>query len=718
MGTGKQLKALLMIEGRSIPFEGASTNFQAGQPATASIQMVPLREISSVLPRTMVHLFIKDFNYVGKNKPWILAFEGEVYGFSAGKNSSSRTFTLLCMDVSNYWDNAKQAYMNTKTASGSVTNTLAGAAADSEARATNMVMKKGVGSLTAYLVRIINKKLKGPRGPEAFLDGVIDILKGVEDINPFFKYNSLRYRLPDRIAFKSSGNLSEIFDLTNKSKFLESVVGSGGGGVRTIRQVIGYLMGLVFHNFVSVPFPSKVKAATGMKNGIGAKKDKTIGSFVFKPDSYMLPPPRCNVIYPDQYDNFGYTRNFFHEVSRIDFRPAPLSADLLDGLGNPRIYQKAFFAPSGYSKYSGTRDAEHTENSTVDDKIFANSGGSGEEGKKIEDLKTSPVLKDFHFLSYEEVLKGIFGDQGNMMPSARMICKTTDLGGQNKFFQRATDFMFFKKRYASRITRMSGPLNFAPVPGFSVLILDNSEAEQHVVGNLEGISHSFSATGGGSTSYDVSYSRLVEEKDFWNDEASEPPIPPWYSTEYFGKRVKVDEAQYENVAKSEQGRIKELGYVNDFGNSKLAEVYASLLGDSTSDGKNYRGAHPITSKKFPNLLGATIEILRRYRWAQRNDVVSAHINKYTKRDFVHLTEVFDFLGADLTASQKHASFQDIDNLIFKGTRFDGGFVNEASEISSRDAEIKALFGEPSLTRRRSPIIKYRNKLFRERGFRG
>lgn len=711
MGQGKRLNAMLFIEGRSVPFVGATCHSRVGQPSSASIEMVPLTEINDILPRSMVHVFVKDFTSNLTKKPWILAFEGEVYGFSMGKNPSSRTFNMLCMGLSNYWDSAKQSYMNMKTAMSSSTDMLLAPKIEGEAKRENMPVIKNFGSLKAYLVRIITKKLND-KGEEAYLEAILDIISGVEEVNPFFRYSGLRYRLSDRIGFASSGNIKDIFDFTNKENFFEALTGRGGGGVTTIRQLMNMLMGLIFHQFVSPPFPSKIDAPKGVK-GIGKKKNKTIGSFLFKPDSFMLPPPRCNVIYPDQYNTFGFTRNFFHEVSRVDFRPSPLAANIALGVSPPSIFQNSYHAPGGYGDYMGAKDSSETTGEQ-----HKNAGVKGNFGDKIKDSKSTDVLKEFHYMSYEEILKGIFSDQGNMMPSAQALTKVATIGAQSKFYQRATDFMFNKKRLASRRTSLGGPLNFAPVPGFPILVIDDSEAEQNVLGNLDGITHSFSANGGGFTQYEVSFGRLVKEKDLWDGDLSEPPIPPWYDESVFGKRRKVSAQDYENLPKSEQADVKGLGYVNDFGNSDLGNFYATLLGNSKEDAKSYLGSSPITDKKFPNVVAATTEILRKYRLAKKNGYVDEHISKYTTRNYTQMNETFEFLGATINANQKWATYGDATNIIYKGARFDGGFVNEAEEPTSKDLELKTLFGTDATVKRRAPITAYRNKLLRERGFRG
>jgi hypothetical protein len=39
---------------------------------------------------------------------------------------------------------------------------------------------------------------------------------------------------------------------------------------------------------------------------------------IFRPDCYMAPPPTCNVIFPEQYSQMTYDRNFLDEVTRVE----------------------------------------------------------------------------------------------------------------------------------------------------------------------------------------------------------------------------------------------------------------------------------------------------------------------------------------------------------------------------------------------------------------
>lgn len=700
MEQGNKLNLALFIEGRKVPVIGAQCQFRKGAPSTATIECVPLREINDILPRTMVHLFVKDFTYHEKNPPWVLMFEGEVYGYTLGKSSNQRSFNLLCMDLSNYWDHAKQYHLNLRTAMGDAVGSIVAKKQIDEFQKENVKIVKSISGVKSYLVNLVITTLED--SSKDLLDAIVTVIKNIEEINPFFRYANSRYRINDRVIFQSSGNISKLFSFTRSSDFMETVSGGGSGGVVSIRNIINKLMSLIFHDFVSIPFPSKTGSVT---NGIG-KTGQTIGSFLFKPSSFMIPPPRCNVLYPDLYQSFNFSRTFFHEVTRLKIQtrhPTPLKVD-----DQMQAFLPFAYAPSGYNEYRTDIAGE-----TVG-KQFENAGTSGKYADKDDSTKTATKLQDYHYMSFEEVLKGIFSDQDNVMPGAHTLAKIAPYKDQNKFYQRAADHLYFKKRYASRNASASGPLNLAPVPGFNILLIDDSDGEQHVMGTLESITHTISSTTGATTSYQIGYARLVEEKDLWESSLAEPPIPPWYDPAVFGARRAIQEKDYKNLEKGTQDRVKDLKFVNDYGNSGLKNYYLGLLGN-TEEGK-FIGSEPITNERFPNIVAATLELVRQYRAAKKGDIFK-FIQKNIRRDYVELNELFQFLGADIPKHQKNASFEDILDITFSGTSFDGGFVDKANS-NSRDTELKNLFGDEATTKRRAFLIQYRKKLLNKRGYRG
>lgn len=727
-GKGKKMEAALFLEGRSVPFTSINCTFALGRPATATLNMVPLRELNKILPRTLCHVFVRDNSYPGVVKPWVLLFEGEIYGIGGSKTPDNRSTVLHAMDFSNYWDNAKQLYVNLRSGSngaGIITSTENRNAAKVE----HAEVIETSTSTKAYLTSRMYEKIKG--GGD-FLDGVKYAIDGIKDVNSFFRYGDARVRLEERMVFSSSGKIKELFDFENKSTLIEAIIGRGNGGLVTVRTVINSLLGMIFHEFCTVPAPSKVKSKTvderfksnsnveaDVENkGLGEKNEKTIGSFILKPESFMLPPPKCNVLFPDMYSSLNYNRIFFNEVTRTKFQGyIPVYMKSNDELA--KALQVVKYSPSGIHKFvSGETSSTAEEDKTLDrNEAFSGPDGQGRKGDNVEgELQSSNTLEDFHYQSYEEILKGIFGDQGNTMPSAQAVQGSTKFADQKKYAQKVSDFLFHKKRLAARSASTNGPLNIAPVVGFPMLILDNSAAEQHIIGKLTSVTHTLNAGGGGLSTYNLNYVRQTEEIDFWSGKAYEPPIEPWYDEETFGKARKVNDTDYKHLHEGQKGYIAEMGTINDFGNSKIKDFYHGLLGETNA--KGYLGSDPITSTRYPNVASAALGLANEYNAARRAGATSEFISLHTRRDYVTLKDNFMFLGATFKNKNTDPTFWKEADLIFKGDIFDGGFTDIAVGANSRDKNLEDLFGSKATEKRRDPIDKYRARLKKERGFRG
>lgn len=704
----QELNARLFIEGRSVPFEGVTTSHKIGQPGTATIQVPPLPEIKRIKPRTMIQIFVKDFSAPSGSKPWVLLFEGEAYGYSQGKSTSSRSFSIYAMDYSNYWDNAKQFYMNLRTNYGDINRVIQANGVKKSVAEEGISTTIINSSIKSYLTTIISKKLSEGGEKADFLEAVVEILRKVEEVNPFFRYNQYRYRISDRMLFNSSQNLTELFDFINKDNVWESITGSGNGGLLSVRQIVNKLMGLIFHEFVSIPCPSKVDKE--LTNGIGPSDKQTIGSFLFKPDTFMMPPPKCNVIYPDMYSSISFSRNFFNEVTRFKIKPALTTAARVGGV--LKEARDTYYSPSGYETFMSSEKSDQ-----VGGEQFQPEVDQGSVGDDISDSETTSSAQEFNFLSREEILKGIFPEMGGTIPSAQALMSLMVKDKRDSFFRQATNYLFYKKRLASRSASGRGPLNLAPVPGFSTLFIDDSDAEQNVIGVLQGITHNINTQGGATTSYNISYARDVDEEDLWSTDISEPPVPSWYDPQIFGKVRKVKEEDYKSLSKANTEKMKRFEFVTGFEGTTLSNYYKSFLGNT--DNTSHLGSEPIVSDKFPNVYAATLGIIQAYRTAKSKREEKGFIKTQTRRDYVLLEENFRFLGATIGQNLKGVNFLNKADIVFSGEIFDGGFVGKASDKETvRDKEMRDLFGTEATQKRREPIDIYRKRLLTERGFRG
>lgn len=61
------------------------------------------------------------------------------------------------------------------------------------------------------------------------------------------------------------------------------------------------------------------------------------------PETFFVPPPRCNVLFPDQYYSFSYNRNFLREVTRLSCHSG---LSLIAGRRGAKLLGRHYFAPS------------------------------------------------------------------------------------------------------------------------------------------------------------------------------------------------------------------------------------------------------------------------------------------------------------------------------------------------------------------------------------
>ena len=91
MALGRPLGAKLFLEGKEVPFIGATITSAVNQASIAYIDIVPHKSINDIKPRTLVHLFVRDYQDPGPKCvfPYVLAWQGEVFGYNFGKTPAS-----------------------------------------------------------------------------------------------------------------------------------------------------------------------------------------------------------------------------------------------------------------------------------------------------------------------------------------------------------------------------------------------------------------------------------------------------------------------------------------------------------------------------------------------------------------------------------------------------------------------------------------------------
>lgn len=704
MTLGRPLFAKLFLEGIEVPFIGASITNTVNQATICYIDLVPHAVINNIKPRTLVHLMVRNINDATGKFPFVLAFQGEVFGYNFGKTTTSRSFSISCIDQSSYWDNVLTYFFNPQQSLGQGAEQMV-----SEFNNQTIAQKGAAASIkvshseNAYYKTVINKafaeaKRKGKTAD--LFDGLVAIFKDIGGVNDFYSMAEERLRISDRIAAASSGAVEKLLQQQEALDWLMGIA-SRASGFSSLRMVVNDLMSVLFHDFASISFPGLVANDSVKMSLTKSKVPTTIGEFLFKPNMFMVAPPVCNIFFPDEYSSFNFSRNFFQEPTRLAYKPEiPSFAGAgISGVVLPPVYEPESFAhfmkgPRGAKmpkEFRGPSDTQVDE----DKDGGTDPGQFGDKdivkGKPRE--STNGKKREQFFLTNEEKLKGIMLTQESMVPAASQFRQSVSEVGRTSFSKQVAKYMFNKKKFETRQIQITSHLKMSVVPGFTALILDDSSAEQNITAYCSSVTHRIYCNQGGYTNTTLSYARTVKEQDQASGKAGEPLIPPWMSEEIFGKKGKPSATKNKKVSES-VAKAGEQVIVPD----ALSDYFLKLLGEKGS----------MTINKYtsePTLQGATDKILEDYREIKKKggESVASMIDTVTSRRYISMDEAFAFIGATPKGGSSAADFVEYSGpRLFDAKRSDGTTASDVSQLKLR----------------RKVIFDYRDALRASRGFRG
>lgn len=163
---------------------------------------------------------------------------------------------------------------------------------------------------------------------------------------------------------------------------------------------------------------------------------------IFRPDCFFAAPPRCNVLFPDQYTQFQFSRNFLQETTRLR-----LGVDWLFGADSGGLLAEYHFAPA-------TSDIQ---------KLSLKQGNDGLRALLPWEIYSGilPKFESIHEVNYvagaAERRRGI---KGNIV------------GAATNYAQRTANFNYMKYRFAARTCEVSAKFNPFLVCGFPGLLID------------------------------------------------------------------------------------------------------------------------------------------------------------------------------------------------------------------------------------------------------
>jgi len=705
-GTGSRVELRMYMEGILVEngLANVSVSGDIGMPASAQLELVPTNTIKHILPGTWIHVFVTDpweVNPTGNLDDFKLLFEGVVSAKGFTKTDDGRNFTVQCIAPEVFWTEARQFWVNLAAGSSLVDQIVVQTSGGSGR--FGMI---GGNAKFGYMQSKLKKIEDGSE--ERFMDTLVSVLDDIGGVNPYYTNAKNRIRLTDRIVRGAAGKTEELFQISLFTDFLEGLA-SRTSDQSSLLEVINSLLGAILHEWVSVPAPPYIKSqvfdrdtfgnikrgkSTVRKNtGDGKRKKKVdiydfktaqddiIASIIFKPHIYTLSPPTCNILYPNMYDQMSYSHNHMNETTRLQMQP--------------QLFSSAFRKISKHLRIMRPTELEIFTGLTRDKK-------AGTRGKRTPDAKyadgagQAPVFHDYDWATNEERIRGIKYNFINLAPAPGTLTMTsqgkrqpsgTRKGGAPKYLQNVASYEYYKSKFSARGATVSGPLNIRPVPGFSILLLDDSASQQNIVAYLSGITHSISADGMATTQYSISLPRLTDEVDYnrpkfkksatgeneidfdlFRDEegrydfaklfdgVNEPPIPEWFDDDY--KNLLDLDVRYREWFGTNVGVTQNLLFVdpeqtekNAIANQEAARaVYLEENGVEPEPGEipDYPKSLKDDIVQSNNTIGlneAVLELNERYTKARGNGREKEEAGVRTARAFTKIDEAFRFIGA-------------------------------------------------------------------------
>ena len=157
---------------------------------------------------------------------------------------------------------------------------------------------------------------------------------------------------------------------------------------------------------------------------------------ILRPDVWFSAPPRCNVIFPEQYNRLTYRRAFMEEPTRLLLKTND------EFFGEDELFDRFYFAPKTKS----------VKKSKVN----------------LQALLTNDLLE--HEL-YTGILP-VFEKMGELNIFAARGGVVKDRVPQVGLAQRSANFLYFKYRFAARQMTITGRFNPYIALGFPALVID------------------------------------------------------------------------------------------------------------------------------------------------------------------------------------------------------------------------------------------------------
>lgn len=257
---------------------------------------------------------------------------------------------------------------------------------------------------------------------------------------------------------------------------------------------------------------------------------------IMRPDLWFAAPPKCNIIFPDEYISFQYNRSFLQEVTRMELTTA------MEIVGSNSVTNSRYFAPNvqditGKYTLSSARSgvrlimphevyvgilphfqfmSEGNIYAARADQRAALQQEAAQIKEQVAFLNKRAALLKGKAASPEDIQRASLYEQRATRLMGR--AKNLDTGGIS-YIQRAVNYMFFKQRFMSRAMGLQGMFLPRLVLGFPGVVINRPATQfdpeaPNFIGDVAGIQHHVTQEGG---STQVSYQTPRETKGIDDD---------------------------------------------------------------------------------------------------------------------------------------------------------------------------------------------------------
>lgn len=179
------------------------------------------------------------------------------------------------------------------------------------------------------------------------------------------------------------------------------------------------------------------------------------------PETYFVSPPKCNILFPDQYFQFSFSRNFMREVSRLSCQGG--LGMLAGGRRGAALFASHYYAPNITDARGKNLYATWSKGASV---LLPHEIHSG-------------IIPKFEWVP----------DGHRWGAKASYTGNTSDKFYYNQFkinyIQRLANFQFYLHRWSARTMSISGVFNPRIVLGLPALVMDRSMPAPEVVKQIE-----------------------------------------------------------------------------------------------------------------------------------------------------------------------------------------------------------------------------------------